>query len=127
MLKPLAVLFLFLALMINVNAQVISLNKITSPAVVTHVGAFNPGIISGTAVTVKETGGTNCSGVTYEWQSATDGSFSKNLVTNLATTKDFNPGIVSRTTYFRRIVRAACTDKEVSASSTTPAIKITIN
>jgi hypothetical protein len=124
-LKPLAVLFLFLALIVNVNAQVVSLNKITQPAVAASIGAFNPGVITGTAVTLKDAG--NCPGATYEWQSASDAKFTKDLKKKIATTKDFNPGTVTKTTYFRRIVRTACTNPEFSSTSTTPGIKITIN
>jgi hypothetical protein len=127
MLKPLAVLFLFLALIINVNAQVVSTNKITSPAVVVGTGSFNPGVIMGSAVIIKDAGDSKCPGVTYEWQSATDAAFTKNLKTKLAVTKDYSPGTVTRTTYFRRIVRSACTDPEMSSESATPGIKITIN
>jgi hypothetical protein len=127
MIAPLVLLFFFLALTINVNAQEISNNGITPPSVVTSVGAFNPGTLVGTTVTVTDAGGSTCPNVVYEWQSASDQRFLENLTTNLASTKDYNPGTVTATTYFRRVVTIDCTDPERSLISNTPGIKITIN
>ena len=127
LLMPMATLILFFALCFNANAQVTSVNRITSPAVVTHVGAFAPGIITGSDVTITDNGGSKCPNITYEWQSATDANFTQNLKTNLANTKDYNPGTVTQTTYFRRLTTVDCTEPERGATTKTPAIKITIN
>lgn len=127
MLKPLATLFLFLVLIISVNAQVISTNGIKAPTIVSSATAFNPGVLTGTDVAVTNKGGSICPNVTYEWQSASDAAFTKNLKTNLAATKDYNPGTVTTTTFFRRIVAVECTQPERSARSIASGIKITIH
>ena len=127
MIIPLGLVFFFIAFSIKVNAQEISNNGITPPTVVTSVGAFNPGTIVGTTVTITDAGGSTCPNVVYEWQSASDEKFSENLITNLASTKDYNPGTVTTTLYFRRVVTIDCTDPERSLISNTSGIKITIN
>jgi len=118
--------FFFFALFINVNAQVTSVNAIMPPAVVSSTVAFNPGLITGTTVTVTDNGGSYCPDIIYEWQSASDAAFTTNVVTNLAATKDYNPGIISTTTYFRRVVSVNCTQPERFAKSTASGVKITI-
>jgi len=127
MIKPLVLVSFFFALLINVNAQVVTGNFIKAPAIVTSAVAFNPGIIIGSAVTVKDAQGSNCPDVTYEWQSATNERFTENLKPNLAKTKDFDPGTVTSTTYFRRVVSLQCTDPERETVSKCGGIKITIN
>ena len=114
LLMPLATLILFFALCFNANAQVISNNGITSPIVVTNVGAFDPGIFIGSDVTITDNVGSTCPNVVYEWQSASDPKFTANLKTNLAATRDYDPSMVTTTTYFRRVVTVACTDPERS-------------
>ncbi len=127
MLKPMATLFLLLGLIFTLNAQTLSVNKISAPAVVSSAIAYTPGTIVGTLVSLTDKGGSTCPNVSYEWQSSTDALFQGNISTNLATTKDFNPGKVSQTTYFRRIATVSCFSPQISASSTTPPIKITIH
>ncbi len=127
MLKPLATLFLLFTLFTSVNAQVLSVNQITEPAVVTSVGAFAPGVIIGTAVTVTDAVGSTCPNVTYEWMSSTNEEFTENVKHNLASTKDYNPGTVMSTTYFRRTVKVACTQPNRAAETRTGSILITIH
>ena len=86
-LKLIALFFLFFTLTVSVNAQVMSVNQITPPAVVTGIGSLNPDIIVGSAVTVTDAGGSTCQNVTYEWISATNEAFTENVVRNLATTR----------------------------------------
>ncbi len=125
MIQPLVFIIFLFALFINVNAQVTSVNAITPPEIVISAVAFNPGLITGTAVTVTDNGGSYCPNVIYEWQSASDAAFTTNVITNLASTKDYNPGIISATTYFRRVVSVNCTGPARSAKSIA-GIKITI-
>ena len=127
MLKPLATLFLFLALITVANAQVITTNGIKPPAVVSSVGAFSPGVFIGSNVVITDNGGSTCPNVTYEWQSASDANFMTNVKEKLASTKDYNPGAVTTTTYFRRVVTVVCTDPERSLESKTSGVKITIH
>jgi transcriptional accessory protein Tex/SPT6 len=129
MLKPLATLLLLFvfALFTNVNAQVLSENSITPPALVTSVGAFAPGVITGSTVTVTDDLGSTCNAVTYEWQSATNSNFTENLQKKLASTKDYNPGTVLTTTYFRRVVTINCDNPKRYSKTECGGIKITIN
>ncbi|MFZ4401148.1 MAG: hypothetical protein ACOYO1_14010 [Bacteroidales bacterium] len=127
MITPLVPLFFFFALHFNANAQVLTGNYLTAPAVVTSTVAFNPGIIIGSAVTVKDAQGSTCPAVTYEWQSATNEYFTENLTKNLAATKDYNPGVVTATTFFRRVVSIQCTDPERESLGKCGGVKITIN
>ncbi len=126
MIKPLVLVFFFFALVINVNAQVLSEDKIEAPSVVTSSVAFKPGIIMGSDVKIIDKQGYNCPDVTYEWQSATDEFFTENLRTNLAKTKDYDPGTVSTTTYFRRVSTLKCIHGPVNIGKC-GGIKITIN
>lgn len=126
MIKSFVILtFLFFAK--NVNAQVISLNTITTPAIINGVGSLNPDILIGSNVIVTDNQGSICPNVSYEWQSATNESFTQNLVTNLAATKDYDPDVLIVTTYFRRVVSIKCTTPEREAISKCSGIKITIN
>ncbi len=125
-LKLIALLLLFFTLSNNVNAQVMSVNKITPPSVVTGTGSLNPDVIVGSTVIVTDAGGSTCQAVTYEWISATNEAFTENVVRNLATTKDYDPSVLTTTTWFRRIASAECTNPDRSASSATGGIKITI-
>lgn len=126
MLKPVATLLLFFALIIGANAQVLTANKIDAPQVVTAIGELDPGVIVGSTVTVTDDLGSSCPNIYYEWQSATDEFFTENLKTNLAKTKDYDPGVVSVTTYFRRVVLVECLSGS-GTKSATGGIKITIN
>ncbi len=125
-LMPITTLLFLFALNFNVNAQALSTNKITKPAICSSSTPFKPGILIGTEVKVTDAYGSTCPNVTYEWQSASDASFKENLKRNLASTKDFNPGTVTKTTYFHRVVSIKCANPDASTSSTTPGIKITI-
>jgi hypothetical protein len=129
LLKPLATLILLFvfALFTNVNAQVLSDNTITPPSVVTSVGAFAPGVITGSTVTVTDALGSTCNNVTYEWQSATNSDFTENLTENLASTKNYNPGTVTTTTYFRRVISVKCNNPQRYSQTECGGIKITIN
>lgn len=127
LLRPMATLILLFTLLVNVNAQVVTGNYIKAPAIVTSTVAFNPGLIVGSAVTVTDAQGSTCPNPTYEWQSATNEYFTENLVLNLANTKDYNPGTVTTTTYFRRVVSMQCTDPERETVSKCGGVKITIN
>lgn len=126
MLKPVATLLLFFALIIGANAQVLTANKIDAPQVVTAIGELDPGVIVGSTVTVTDDLGSKCPNIYYEWQSATNEFFTENLKTNLAKTKDYDPGVVSVTTYFRRVVHVEC-ESGSSSKGSTGGIKITIN
>ena len=77
-------------------------------------------------VTVTDALGSTCPNVNYEWQSATDEFFTQNLKANLANTKDYDPGVVTTTTYFRRVVLVECLSGG-GTKSATGGIKITIN
>ncbi len=127
MLKPLATLILLFALFTGVNAQVLSVNKISAPAVTEAVGSFDPGVLIGSAVTVTDALGSNCPNVTYEWQSATNEEFTENFKRNISKTKDCKPGTLTTTTYFRRVVKIDCLEPDRGTVSTTGEIKITIN
>lgn len=126
MITPMVFVLFFFALIINVNAQVLTTNGIKAPAVISSAIAFNPGLITGTTVTITDNGGSICPDVTYEWQSATDAAFTKNVKHNLAATKDLDPGIIAITTYFRRVVSVNCTKPERSAKTIASGVKITI-
>ncbi len=127
MLKPVATLSLFLVFLIHADAQVFSVNKLTTPASISSAVAFNPGIITGTEVIITDNGGSKCPNINYEWQSASDIAFTKDLKSNLAATKDYNPGNVTRTTYFRRVVSVQCTDPERSAKIYSTSVNISIH
>ena len=127
MLKLLALLLLFFTLSINVNAQVMTLNKVTAPSVVTGIGSLDPGVIVGSDVTVSDAQGSTCPNVTYEWQSASDEFFTENLKRNLANTRDYDPSVVTTTTYFRRVVTIECTSPQREAMTSCGGVKITIN
>jgi len=123
---PLVFIFFFFVLSINVHAQTISSNTIKAPMVVAGKGSLDPDIIKGSDVIVTNSEGSTCSAVTYEWESASDSGFTKGLENNLSTARDYDPGIITRTTYFRRIASVECTSPDRAASSTCSGIKITI-
>ncbi len=128
MIKPLVLFFFVFAFMLNANAQALNDNSITPPAVVSGNGSITPGTIVGSVANV--TNGAAVSSaciITYSWESSYDGNFSTDVVTNLADTKDYNPGTLTRTTYFRRTVVANCPDLNFLGNSTTPRIKFTVN
>lgn len=127
MLKPMATLILFFSLIISANAQVVSENSITPPAEVSGTGSLNPGIIVGSNVTITNDLGSTCPNVKYKWQSATDEYFTQNFISNLANTKDYDPGILTVTTYFRRVVSVDCNEPDRGVESKTGSIKFTIN
>ncbi len=118
--------FICFGLFSNINAQTISANGITAPAITTGSGSLNPDKITGTNVTVTDSGGSSCSSVIYEWESASDRGFTKDVVHDLAATKDYDPGVITKTTYFRRVASVECVSPERSASSTCSGIKFTI-
>jgi hypothetical protein len=103
------------------------MNSIKAPAVVTSIGTFEPGVIIGSNVILTDAPGNTCNEFTYEWQSASDEFFTANLTKNLANTKDYNPGKVNVTTYFRRIVKYECIETGRKVESKTGSVKITIN
>ncbi len=124
MIQPLVFLFFFLALVINVNAQVISSNTITAPTPATSCGAFDPNAITGAVAT--QSGGTNCGTVSYKWQSASDAAFTADL-TDVGTSQDYNPPSTSATTYFRRIASFTCDPSSTVYSDTSSTVTITVN
>lgn len=126
MLKPMATLLLFFVLIVSANAQTINEDRIVAPQVVTAIGSLDPDLIVGTVVIEKDASGNICPDVTYEWQSATNEFFTENLVTNLANTKDYDPGVLTVTTFFRRISKINCLDGSCSINKCS-GIKITIN
>ncbi len=121
------ILFLF-ALIINANGQTLSANRITAPIKVSSVGTFSPGVLVGSEV-IFTNGTTKISGCTvvYTWESASDQGFTKDVVHNIANTKDYNPGKISKTTFFRRIATSDCPNEDFGAKTITAPIKITIN
>jgi hypothetical protein len=125
-LKSLIFLFFFFAFIGSVNSQTISANTITAPAKSTGYGSIDPDVIKGSTVTVTNSGVSTCNFVTYEWESASDISFSKDVVHKLAITKDYDPGLITKTIYFRRTASVECTNPDCSASSTCSGIKITV-
>jgi len=84
----------------------------TSPEV---CGPTNMGSITGST----PTGGNNS--YTYQWQNSPDNTTWSDI--EAATAQDYNPGVVSVTTYYRRkVLSGACSDADASAS-----LKITVN
>jgi hypothetical protein len=128
LMAPLVFFLFFFALIINANGQTLTPNRVTAPAKISNMGAFAPGVLVGTDVTFNK--GTSkipgCS-VIYSWESASDQGFTKDVVHNLASTRDFNPGTISKTTYFRRVVSSDCPNEDFGAKTITAPIKITIN
>lgn len=71
-------------------------NTITAPSVAQFCGSGDPDIITGSIPTG------NNGAYTYQWQSSTDGVNFSDLTG--ATLKDFDPSVITNTTYFRRKV-----------------------
>ena len=71
-------------------------NVVATPAVTFFCGAGSPGVLAGST----PTGGNGS--YTYQWQSSADNTTFTPIVGG--GTKDYNPGIVNATTYFRRII-----------------------
>jgi hypothetical protein len=97
------------------SGNTISNNTITAPATAAFCTSGNPGNISGTTPT-----GGGAGSFSYVWLSSVDG----NEFTTIdgATSASFNPGVLSQTTYFRRVVnKGNCT------SNASNIIVITIN
>ncbi len=92
------------------SIPVISNNSITAPATSSFCASGNPANIVGST----PTGGDGT--YTYKWQSSTN----NNLFTDVATTASYNPGSLSQTTYYRRIVNSDV------ASDTSSTVTITI-
>ena len=122
-LKSLTLVVLFFTFAVNVQAQDANVNKLTAPQVVTAVGSIDPGVIVGNPVKVDDAN----TQVTYEWQSATDEFFTHNLITNLANTKDYDPGVVTTTTFFRRVVTIVNSEDGSKSVTKTSGIKIVVN
>lgn len=123
------VLFLF-ALLDNANAQSISGNTISTlaPTVTTNSGSITPGTIVGSDVVIRDANKAVAkSKVSYLWESASDEDFTQNVKLNLATTRDYNPGTITQTTYFRRNVSISCDRLKCGGSSTSGSIVFTVN
>lgn len=121
------VLFLFV-LLGNANAQSISENFIKAPAVVSATSAITPGLIVGSDVVIRDANKAVAkSKTTYVWESASDPEFTKNVKLNLATTRDYNPGTLTETTYLRRNVIISCDRLKFGGNSTTEPIIFTVN
>ncbi|MBZ4036054.1 hypothetical protein K6T82_14870, partial [Flavobacterium sp. 17A] len=87
----------------NTHAAITN-NTITAPNTTTFCGSGTPGTINGSAAT----GGTTTT-LNYQWQSSSNNSTFNNI--NSATGQTYNPGTVSSTTYYRRVVTSAtCQD-----------------
>jgi hypothetical protein len=86
-------------------------NSITAPATTTFCASGNPGNIVGST----PTGGNNS--YSYQWQSSTNNISFSNIA---ATTASYDPGSLSQTTYYRRIVNSSV------LSDTSSAVTITV-
>jgi gliding motility-associated-like protein len=94
---------------VSITIQNVIGNNIISAATTTFCGPSDPGTITGTTPTGGD--GTN---YTYQWQSSTDGNTFNNIAS--ATAKDYAPGTVSSTIYYRRLVASGvCTTPQPSA------------
>ncbi len=128
MLAPMVFIFFFFALLVNANAQSISGNFIKAPAVVSATGSITPGLIVGSDVVIRDANKAVAkSTTTYVWESASDPEFTKNVKLNLATTRDYNPGTLTETTYLRRNVIISCDRLKFGGNSTTEPILFTVN
>lgn len=77
-------------------------NTISAPAISTFCGSGDPAVINGS----HPQGGT--AGLTYMWQSSTDATGGFTYIKG-ATAMDYNPGLITRTTYFRReVISGSC-------------------
>jgi hypothetical protein len=126
LLKPiLATLFLLFTLAINVNAQSMTDNKITTPAISVGVSSINPGIISGNTVSLNNI---DCSGtVNYQWQSSTSPKFLSPVNITGATSQSYDPPAISVTTYYRRVTTFNCDPKVYTNISNTVSITVKSN
>ena len=126
-LAPMVFLIFLFVLLGNTNAQTATENSIKQSGKTVGIGSLNPSAIIGNEVAIINSSGkmSNCT-VTYSWESASDENFTVNVKRNLATTKDYVPGVITTTTYYRRIVNANCNDIRFESSSTTPCIKFTV-
>ena len=78
-------------------------NTITAPSPATFCGSGTPAAINGSI----PSGGDGIA--TYQWQQSPDGNTFSNI--NGATGKNYSPGNLTQTTYFRRVVNSfVCTD-----------------
>ncbi len=145
LIAPLVLFFFFFTLMNNVNSQVgvapiLSLNQINAPQHTSGCVSFAPGIIDGTDVTILNIqkplfdpwAVDSCLSVSYLWQSTQTGVNFPDPTTwtfiGGATGEDYNPGIITVTTWYRRIAIAQCyLPGPNSASSITSELKLTVN
>ncbi|MBW4891695.1 gliding motility-associated C-terminal domain-containing protein [Mucilaginibacter sp. HMF5004] len=86
----------------------ISNNTITSPAVTVFCNTGSPATIKGST----PTGGIG--GFVYQWQLSTDNVTFTDI--SGANGIDYSPGVLSTTTYYRRIVLGSCTVPSISAA-----------
>ncbi|ASU33060.1 gliding motility-associated C-terminal domain-containing protein [Mucilaginibacter xinganensis] len=91
----------------------LSNNTITPPATVLFCATGSPGAIAGTLPT-----GGDAINYTYQWQSSLDGGSTFNNILN-SNVKDYNPGVVTATTAYRRtVISGNCTIPSISNSVT---------
>jgi gliding motility-associated-like protein len=98
----------------DVNVQpgkVISHNTISAPALITICSdGPAPGVIAGSV----PTGGNGS--FNYQWQSSLDDITYTNIVN--AKSKDYTPGVISQTTYYRRVVLSGTCNVPAVSNST---------
>jgi gliding motility-associated-like protein len=88
------------------TAAPITNNVITSPAVAIFCSTGSPAIITGSV----PAGGLG--GIVYQWQSSTDNVTFTDI--SGANGLDYTPGVLTATTYFRRVVSGGCSVASVS-------------
>jgi large repetitive protein len=122
LLKPMATLILLFTLAINVNAQSMTDNKITTPAISVGVSSINPAVISGNTVSLNNI---DCTGtVNYQWQKSNNPNFTSAVNIAGATSQSYDPPAITVTTYFRRVTTFNCESKIYTNISNT--VRITV-
>lgn len=123
MIKPLVLFLFFFAFLVNVNAQTLKDNLISTPTQSAGVTSFNPAEITGNAVTITNI---DCSAaVTYKWQLSNNSYFTSPITIVGETSQNFDPSMLTSTTYYRRIATFNCGTEVYSNISNTVCIAVT--
>ena len=117
--KLLVLFFILFLSFINVNAQIVIKNYSIlehSPNATCNT-AFSPGLLIGEDAFIDNIGDTEadpahnvevCTTVVYEWESCLIWDFSSGVNHNLSDQRDFDPGLITETIYFRRYTKFTC-------------------
>ena len=117
--KPSVFFLFFFILILNANAQI----AINDYEILPHTPnsscntAFSPGPLVGKDAFIGNIGDTDddpaanvndCTTVVYEWRSCLVYDFSGVVTYNLSDQRDFDPGLITETIYFRRYTKFSC-------------------